>query len=89
MNYWNNLIPNTIINVKYEDIINNPESEIKNLIKACDLEWNDQCLKFYNNSRPIKTASDTQARKKIYKTSVDSWKNYEKNLNIYFKNLSE
>ena len=89
MNFWNKLLPNSITSIKYENIINKHESEIKNLIKSCDLQWNDQCLKFYNNTRPIKTASDTQARKKIYKTSIDSWKNYEKNLNIFFRNLSK
>ena len=44
-------------------------------------------LKFYNNKRAIKTASDTQARKQIYKSSVDSWKNYEKYLIKYFNKL--
>jgi len=54
--------------------------EIKNLLKFCNLSWNNNCLKFYNNKRVIKTASDTQVRKKIYKSSVGSWKNYEKYL---------
>ena len=44
-------------------------------------------INFYRNQRPIKTASDTQARRKIYKSSVDSWKNYEKNLGEVFKRL--
>ena len=46
------------------------------------------CLKFYNNKRAIKTASDIQARKKIYKSSVNSWKNYEKYLGEVFKRLT-
>ena len=45
-------------------------------------------LKFYNNKRVIKTASDTQVRKKIYKSSVGSWKNYEKYLGDVFKSLT-
>ena len=81
MDYWNNLLPGHVYNIKYENLINNTETEIRNLLKNCDLEWNDQCLKFYNNKRVIKTASDIQARNKIYTSSVDSWKNYEK----YFK----
>ena len=46
-----------------------------------------QCLKFYQNKRSIKTASDTQARKKLYKSSVKSWKNYEKYVNKSFSKL--
>ena len=88
MNHWNNIFKDEIFNIEYENIVNNPENEIKNIIKACDLRWDDQCLKYYQNARPIKTASDTQARNKIYKTSLNSWKNYDKYFVKYFKNLN-
>ena len=81
MKYWQKLFPNFLINADYEKIIENPNTEIKKLIKSCNLIWNDKCLKFYNNKRIIKTASDTQVRKKIYKTSKNSWKRYEKYIN--------
>ena len=87
MKHWKNTLPKFIIDIEYEKIIRNPEQQIRNLIKSCNLSWNDNCLKFYNNKRPIKTASDVQARKEIYKTSVDSWKNYEKYLGNVFKKL--
>jgi len=87
MKHWKNILPKFVIDIKYEKIIQNPEQQIRNLLKLCNLSWNDNCLKFYNNKRAIKTASDTQARKKIYKSSVDSWKNYEKNLGEVFKRL--
>ena len=87
MDYWNNLLPGYVYNIKYENLINNTETEIRNLLKNCDLEWNDQCLEFYNNKRVIKTASDIQARNKIYTSSVDSWKNYEKYLKEDFAKL--
>ena len=67
----------------------NTKIEIKKLLKFCDLDWSDKCLKFYNNKRPIKTASDTQARSKIYKSSINSWKNYEEYLNKYFFKLRD
>tara|TARA_B100000700_G_scaffold309512_1_gene388758 strand:- start:209 stop:1732 length:1524 start_codon:yes stop_codon:yes gene_type:complete len=87
MEHWNKVIPNDIFNIRYENIIKNPDIEIKKIINACELKWNDQCLKFYNNKRPIKTSSDTQARSKIYSTSINSWEKYEKNLNKYLKKL--
>jgi len=87
MKHWKNILPKFVIDIKYEKIIQNPEQQIRNLLKLCNLSWNDNCLKFYNNKRAIKTASDTQARRKIYKSSVDSWKNYEKNLGEVFKRL--
>ena len=88
MNYWNNLLPNFIYNIKYEHLISNPEDEIRSLLNACKLDWNNDCLNFHKNKKIIKTASDVQARSKIYKRSVNSWKNYEKFLKKYFKKLN-
>ena len=73
--------------VKYENVIANPEKEIRDLLKNCKLSWDKNCLKFYNNKRPVKTASDVQSRKKIYKTSIDSWKKYKKYLKEFIKKL--
>ena len=84
MNHWKNLFPDFIYDIKYEEIINNSEKEIRNLLKNCDLSWNNACLQFYDNIRPIQTASDIQARKKIYNTSVDSWINYKDDLKDFF-----
>ena len=87
MKHWEKTLPRFIYNIKYENIINNPNKEIKNLLKACNLVWNDQCLKFYENKRVVKTASDTQVRKKLYRTSLHSWKKYKKFINKFFKEL--
>ena len=69
MKYWNNLLPDFIYNIKYENLISNTETEIQNLLSNCDLDWSNDCLNFHNNKRPIKTASDVQARSKIYSTA--------------------
>ena len=87
MQFWKNNLPGFITEIKYEDLITNPKKEIPKLIKNCNLTWNKSCIKFYNNKRPIKTASDTQVRKKIYRNSMDSWKDYEKYLNENFAKL--
>ena len=87
MYYWEKELSSFIYNISYEELIKNPEREIKKLIKFCNLEWEGDCLKFYNNKRTVKTASDTQIRKKIYSTSIDSWKKYEKHLDFFFKKL--
>ena len=70
---------NSIYNIKYENLVSLIlKNEIKKILSFCDLDWSDDCLNFHNNKRPIKTASDTQARSKIYSiASIESWKNYE------------
>ena len=87
MEHWKNMLPKFVFDIKYEKIIQDPKKQIRNLLNECNLNWNINCLKFYNNKRPIKTASDTQARKRIYVSSINSWKNYEKNLNKFFEKL--
>ena len=63
----------SIFEAKYEKIIEQPEKEIKKIINFCDLDWEDNCLKFYNNKTPIKTMSTAQARRPIYNSSVNSY----------------
>ena len=87
MNFWNKLIPDFILNLKYEDLIKDTKKEVKKLLNFCELPWDDNCLEFYKNKRPIKTASDTQVRSKIYNTSVNKWKKYEKYLKKYYDKL--
>ena len=89
MSHWKSVVKDFVIDVKYEELTSNPEIKIKNLLKKCNLTWNINCLKFYENKRPIKTASDAQVRKKIYKSSINSWKNFEDNLINYFSKLPD
>jgi len=88
MNHWKNLSSDFIIDIKYENLIKNTKIEIRKLLNSCNLKWNNKCLNFYNNKRPIKTASDTQVRKKIYKDSINYWKNYEQYLKSNFQKLN-
>ena len=85
MNFWNKLFSRKIYHLEYEKVINNPNNEIKNLIKFCELEWEDSCLDFYNTKRSIKTLSVSEARKPIYKSSLSGSSNFQS----YFKNSFE
>ena len=77
-------IDELIFNLKYENLVSSTKIQIRDLLNFCKLDWQNACLEFYNNKRPIKTASDIQARNKMYNTSIGTWKNYEKYLKDYF-----
>ena len=87
MKYWQTLLPNFIYDINYEKLVKKPNDQIKYLLKECNLDWNDNCLKFYENKRAVQTRSDIQVRQKIYKTSINSWKNYRKDLEGPFSKL--
>jgi len=77
MDFWKQSFPENLIEIKYENIINNTESEIKNLLNILSLDWEDECLEHYKNKRHVKTASQQQVNQPIYNESVQRWKNYE------------
>ena len=87
MKFWESKFKDSILNIKYEDMIKDNEGEIKKIINFCNLDWEDNCLKFYNNKTPIKTMSTAQARQPIYKSSVKSFDKYSKFLKIIDQEL--
>ena len=73
MSFWKVKFNDSIYEAKYENLVNNPEEEIRNLLKFCNLDWDEKCLNFHENKKtPIQTVSLVQAREPIYKSSVNS-----------------
>ena len=78
--FWRSLFDNDIYNLDYNSLVESPNEEIKNIIKFCQLDWDENCLKHERNSKLIKTASFAQARKPIYKSAINSSRNYKDHL---------
>ena len=87
MKYWKENFNFEIYDIYYEDLIGSSHFEIKKLLNFINLNWEDNCMNFYKNDRPIFTASDTQVRRPIYKTSLNSWELYKKFLPENFVKL--
>lgn len=78
MQHWQDVLPpDTMLNMRYEDMVADTESEARRLMAYLELPWNDRCLAFHQNKRIVATASAAQVRKPIYKTSVARWRRYE------------
>ena len=80
MDHWHQLFPGEILDLQYENLIANQEEETRQLLDYCGLEWENECLKFYETKRPINTASSEQVRQPIYKGAMNAWKNYESHI---------
>lgn len=80
MDYWRELFPGEFFDNHYEDMVADQEAQSRKVIEFCGLPWHDDCLRFYENKRRVKTASVTQVRQPMYKDSVKKWKKYEKYL---------
>lgn len=81
MEHWRKVLPpGMLLEVAYEEMVENPEEMSRKLIGFCGLEWNERCLKFNESDRAVRTASSWQVRQPIYKTSKERWKRYERHL---------
>lgn len=88
MEHLQKVIPLPILEVQYEDVVANQEEMSRKIIDFCKLEWDDRCLEFHKTKRSVRTASVNQVRKKIYNTSVERWRRYEKHLGPLFEGLN-
>jgi len=80
MKFWHERYPEKIINVNYENFVENFEEEVKKLFVKLNLNWEKQLYDFHKNERPVETASFLQVRRKVYQKSSEQWKSYEKYL---------
>lgn len=88
MAHWREVLPaGSFYEIQYEDLVANQEEQSRKLIAYCGLDWNDACLDPHKTERNVKTASVTQVRQPVYKTSVERWRVYEKFLGPLLEEL--
>lgn len=90
MEEWKKILPEgKIVDIHYEQLIADSETESRRLIEACGLDWDPVCLDYSSNSRDVQTASVWQVRQPIYQTSKMRWVPYAKHLTGLASELSE
>jgi hypothetical protein len=77
MDHWDEVIPGKVLHVQYEDVITDLESQVQRILEYCGLQWDDNCLRFYDTKRDVRSASSEQVRQPIYPSSVNLWRHYE------------
>jgi tetratricopeptide (TPR) repeat protein len=80
MGHWLAVLKPRPIELAYEDLVQSPERHIGRLLEELALPWDDRCLAFHEQRRPIATASYRQVRMPIYTTSLERWKPFESKL---------
>ena len=77
MQHWNQVFPGEILEVRYEDVLADPEREARRMLDYVGVGWEPQVLNFSELQRPVKTASVWQVRQPLYTTSMAKWARYE------------
>ncbi len=76
MAHWHAVMPAVIHEIAYEDLVTDQLGTTRELLRYCELEWQDACLNFHRNSAASTTASASQIRRPIYDSSVSQWRHY-------------
>ncbi|HOP21403.1 MAG TPA: sulfotransferase [Gammaproteobacteria bacterium] len=87
LRHWQKIGGNSVKTVCYEDLVNDLETQARDVLEFLNLSWQPQCLDFHKNKQPTATASASQVREKLYNSSVDLWRHYEKHLQPLIKHL--
>ena len=74
--FWKEQMPSDIYIADYDALVCDPEIKAREIIAACDLNWESQCLEFYKSTGAVKTLSLAQVRQPIYKSSQKAWQRY-------------
>ncbi|HUJ46855.1 MAG TPA: sulfotransferase, partial [Rhizomicrobium sp.] len=77
MAHWDAVLPGRVHRVQYEELVADPETNVRRLLDYCGLPFEENCLRFYENARAVHTPSSQQVRQPIYSDAVDFWRNYE------------
>lgn len=77
MDHWKSVLPVPIMDVTYEDVVNDFDSIAKSLLEFCDLEWDESVRSYHKSEDVCYTASYEQVRKPLYKSSLNRWLNYK------------
>ena len=80
MEHWHEVLPGKVLEVQYEKVVVDLETQVRRILDYCELPFEEECLRFHETERAIKTASSEQVRRPIYSSSVNLWLKYERYL---------
>ena len=80
MEHWHRVLPMKIYDLFYENMVENQETATRDLLDFIGLEWDESVRDFHKHERAVRTASVSQVRQPIYKSSKQKWRNYEQHL---------
>lgn len=80
MDHWHRQFPETVLDVSYEALVDDQRAQTRRVLEFCGLEWQARVLDFHRNAHACTTASASQIREPLYRTSVAQWRHFEREL---------
>jgi hypothetical protein len=76
MDHWDRVLPGKVLRVRYEEVVEDLEGQVRRLLDFCGLPFEEACLNFHETERAVRTASSEQVRQPIFRSGVDQWEKY-------------
>jgi Flp pilus assembly protein TadD len=89
MDHWRDALPGRFIDVAYEDVVTDLETQARRVIDYLGLPWQDACMNFHTNAAAVTTASAIQVREPVYRRSIARWRCYEAQLRPMIETLRD
>jgi len=86
MAHWHEVLPDFVLTVNHEDVVDDLEKQVRRMLKFCGLPFEQSCIDFHKTKRNIKTPSSEQVRQPIYKSATEQWQHFEQYL-VPLKNV--
>ena len=80
MDHWDAVLPGKVLRIQYEELVRDPEANIRRLLQHCGLPFEPACLSFHETRRSVRTASAEQVRQPLYTSGVGYWRHFEAQL---------
>ena len=77
MRHWDRVLPGWVLRVKYEDVVDDLEGNVRRILDFCGLKFEPACIEYHKTVRSVRTASSEQVRQPIYREGLEQWKHFE------------
>jgi tetratricopeptide (TPR) repeat protein len=89
MKHWHTVLPGKVLDVHYEETVTDLEGQVRRILDHCGLPFEEQCLRFHETERAVRTASSEQVRQPIYRDALGTWRRYEQHLEYWKEELAD
>jgi len=87
VSHWHEVLPGKVLDVHYEETVLDFENQVRRILDHCGLPFEEQCLRYWENDRAVRTASSEQVRQPIYTGALGKWRRYDQHIGIWKEQL--
>lgn len=77
MDRFDAALPNDVIHIRYEKLVEDTDAQIRRLLQAMGLSFEEACLAWHKSGEPVRTPSSEQVRQPIYRDALEEWRRFE------------